>query len=78
MKFYQNKEKPWKWIATRKECYEKNIFFHMSKVPNNHWLKRPRFFAHINLFFVSFWRDNSNLKFGIGFGKVQYSLIFHR
>jgi hypothetical protein len=78
MKIYQNKEKPWKNIYTMVNNYEKSVFFHLKPVPNNTWLKRPRFFAHINLFIVSFWRDNSNLRFGIGFGKKQFSINFHR
>ena len=77
MVLYQNKKISWKWIVIRLENYEKNVFFHVRRAPNNHWLRKPRFFAHINLFFFSFWRDNSNLKFGVGFGKRQYSLIFH-
>lgn len=77
MKIYQNKEKSWKWIHARMYTYRKPVFFHLKPVPNNTWLKRPRFFAHINLFFVSFWRDNANLRFGIGLGKKQYSINFH-
>ena len=74
---YQNKKKPWKFIVITKSNYERSFFFRISRVPNNHWLMRPRFFAHINLFFISFWRDNSNFKIGIGFGKKHISLLFH-
>src|SRR5699024_2443377 len=77
LKIYQNKRKPWKWVATCVNRYEKVFFFRVKRTPNNKWQRRPRFHAMINLFILSFWRDNSNFKIGIGFGKRHYSLIFH-
>jgi hypothetical protein len=73
---YKNKEKPWKAIFIRKENYRKSMFFTWSPAPNNHWMKRPRGFLHLNLFFISAWRDNCNFKIGVGFGKRHISLVF--
>jgi hypothetical protein len=77
MKIYQNKQKPWKHVATRLDTYQKVFFFKVKPVPNNKWLMRPRFHAMINLFFFSFWRDNSGFRLGVGLGKKHYSLVVH-
>jgi len=72
---YQNKNKPWKHICVSKSRFEKNLFFRIAATPNNKWMKPPRFHAMINLFFVSFWRDNSKVSIGVGFGKHQWQLV---
>ena len=77
MMIYQNKEKPWKHICTMTNNYNKYIFFNIKRTPNNKFMKPPRFHAMVNLFFVSFWRDNSNVRIGIGLGKKHYSLNIH-
>lgn len=77
MLIYQNKQKPWKHVAIMSNHYEKLFFFKVQRTPNNKWMKRPRFHAMINLFFVSFWRDNSNLRIGVGVGKKHCSLNIH-
>lgn len=73
--FYQDKKKPWKHICITSSNYEKNWFFYIKRTPNNKFMKRPRFHAMINLFLVSFWRDNSKVKIGIGFGKKHKEII---
>lgn len=72
MLLYQDKKKPWIHAVTRLYKYEKHVFFHFNKVKNE--LSNTPHFAHINLFFVSYWRDNVNIRYGIGLGKWQYSL----
>ena len=73
--FYQNKKQPWKHICTTTMNYEKRMFFSFKRTPNNKFMRKPRFHAMINLFFVSFWRDNSKVVVGIGFGKKHYILV---
>jgi hypothetical protein len=74
---WRNKKVPWKWISVGKEEYNKPFFFHYNPVPNNKWMWHPRAFIWINLFLISFWRDNSNVRIGIGFGRTQYSINYH-
>ena len=55
--------------------YNAPFYFNVRAAPNNHWMHRPRFFAYINLFFVSYARDNSGFRLGIGIGKRH--VVFH-
>ncbi|MES9681784.1 hypothetical protein ABWK22_02465 [Gottfriedia acidiceleris] len=74
MIIYQNKKKPWIHTCTMINNYQKSFFFKITPTPRNKWMKPPRFHAMINLFFVSFWRDNSNFRLGVGFGKKHFSV----
>jgi hypothetical protein len=77
MLLYRNKEKPWEHICLRKSEYLKHFFFKVKATPNNKFMTPPRFHAMINLFFISFWRDNSNVCLGVGLGKKQWQIVFH-
>ena len=81
MVIYHDKKKSWRHISTRVCNYEKNIFFKVSKTGfksrRTATRRLPRYHAMINLFLISYWRDNSNFRVGIGLGKKQYSINFH-
>lgn len=77
MILFHSKKISWHWVTLKFENIGKPFYFKVSRVKNNHWLWRPRFFAYINLFLVSFWRDNSSLCFGVGFGKNHLVLRRH-
>lgn len=58
-----------KKIIIRKIKFQKYLFFYTKSVKQNNWLFKPRFFAFINLFFISLWRDNCFFGLGLGLGK---------
>lgn len=78
---YCDKEKTWRHISLRACNYQKPIFFKVSKTGfksrRTKTRRLPRYHAMINLFLVSYWRDNSNFRIGVGLGKRQYSINFH-
>jgi len=74
---YKSKKIPWRWVAIRLAKYRRSFFFVIDPAPKNHWMHRPRFFAWVNLFFVSCTRDNSGWRAGIGIGKRHVVLVWH-
>lgn len=68
---------PWQWLAFKVRKFDHRVFCSGQRVPGNHWLHRPRFFAWVNLGLLSFWRNNSELWFGIGLGKHHVGLLWH-
>lgn len=81
MVIYHDKNKTWRHISARIETYQKHVFFNVTKTGFKSRKTKtktlPRYHAMINLFFLSYWRDNSNFRLGIGFGKKQLSINFH-
>ena len=80
MVIWHDKKKPWRHVSTRVCNYQKPLFFHFSKRLKTRKTKvrrLPKYHVWFNFFLFSFWRDNSNLRIGIGLGKKQYSINFH-
>lgn len=74
---WKNKKIAWNWLGLDKAIFGTLFFFYVSRAPQNHWMWHPRLFIWFNFLFISFHRDNSSIKFGIGFGKNHWQLIYH-
>jgi hypothetical protein len=74
---WRNKKTPWNWLMIDKVNYGKSFFFYISRAPHNYWMWHPRIFIWFNFLLISFCRDNCNIKFGLGFGKNHYQIIYH-